>query len=57
MLLRKTKLDTIEDLISKALIDSYISHDEFVSVNNVSREYHEMKEEIKKPETPVEHTI
>ena len=26
-----------------ALIVSYISHDEFVSVNNVLREYYEMK--------------
>ena len=43
--------NTIEVLISKALIDSYISHDKFVSVNNVLREYNEMKEEIKNPET------
>ena len=28
-------------------MDSYFSHDEFVSVNNVLREYDEMKEEIK----------
>ena len=33
----KNKLNTIEVLISKALIDSYISQDEFVSVNNVLR--------------------
>ena len=33
LLLGKTKLNTIEVLISKALIDSYIRHDEFVSVN------------------------
>ena len=39
VLLGKTKLCTIEVLISKALIDSYISHDEFVSVNNKLREY------------------
>ena len=43
MLLGKVKLNTIEVLISKALIDSYISHDEFVSVNNVLREYDEVK--------------
>ena len=43
-LLAKSKLNRIEVLISKALIDSYISHDEFVSVNNVLREYYEMKE-------------
>ena len=35
-------------LISKALIDFYISHDEFVSVNNLLREYNEIKEETKK---------
>ena len=39
VLLRKTKLDTTEDLIYKALIDSYISHDEFALVNNMLREY------------------
>ena len=41
--LGKPTLDTIEFLISTALIDSYISYDEFVSVNNVLREYNEMK--------------
>ena len=35
VLLGKVKLNTIELLISKALIDSDISHDEFASVNNV----------------------
>ena len=49
MLLAKTKLNTIV-LISKALIDSYINHDKFVSVNNVLRKYNAMKEEIKYPE-------
>ena len=48
------KLDTIELLIYKSLIDSYISHVEFVLVNNVLREYNEMKEEIKNPEISVE---
>ena len=46
MLLEKRKLHTIEALISKSLIDSYISHDEFVSINNALREYSKMKEEI-----------
>ena len=46
VLLGKNKLSTIEVLISKALIDSSISHDEFVSVN-LLRECNEM-EEIKK---------
>ena len=55
VLLGKDKLDTIEVLFSKSLIDSYISHDEFESVNNVLREYNEMKEEIKNGETSVEY--
>ena len=57
MLLGKDKLNTIEVLISKTLIDSYTSHDEFVSVNDVLREYNEMKKEIKNPETFVEYII
>ena len=57
MLLGKDKLNTIEVLISKTLIDSYISHDEFVSVNDVLREYNEIKKEIKNPETFVEYII
>ena len=44
LLLGKDKLNTIEVLISKVLIASHISHDEFVSVNNVLREYNEKKE-------------
>ena len=34
-------------LISKSLIDAYISQDEFVIVNNMLKEYDDMKEEIK----------
>ena len=44
-MLAKSKLRT--------LIDSYINHDESVSVDNVLREYYEMKVEIKNPETSV----
>ena len=57
VLLGKDQLNTTEVLISKALINSYISHDEFVSVNNALREYYEMKEEIKNPEIFVEYII
>ena len=56
-MLGKDKLNTIQVLISKALIDSYISHDEFVSVTNALREYNEIKKEIKNPKTSVEYTI
>ena len=57
MLLGKGKLNTTEVLISKALIDTYISHDKFISINNVLRKYHEMKKEIKNPETSAEYII
>ena len=57
MLLANTKLDSIKVLISKALIDLFIHHDKFVSVNSVLREYNEMKEEIKNPKTAVEYAI
>ena len=56
-MLGKDKLNAIEVLISKALIDSYISHDEFVLVNNMLKEYNETKNEIKIPETSVEYVI
>ena len=51
VLIGKYKLNTIEVLICKALINSYISHDEFISVNN------EMKEEKRNPENSVEYNI
>ena len=57
VLLAKTKLNTIQVLFSKALIDWYINHDEFVSVKNVLRELNEMKEEIKNTKKAVEYTI
>ena len=47
VLLAKSKLNSIEVLISKALIDSNISHDETVSVNNVLKEFYDIKEEVK----------
>ena len=47
VLLAKSKL-SIEVLISKALIDSNISHDEFVLINNVLKENDDMKEKRKK---------
>ena len=57
MLLEKAKLNTIEVLTSKSLIESDINHDQFVSVNDVLREYNEMKEEIKNSENLLECTI
>ena len=56
-LLEKDKLDTIKVLISQSFIDSYISHDESVSVNNVLREYNGMKPEINIRETSLQYNI
>ena len=42
-MLAKSKLSNIEILISKALIDSNISHHEFVLINYVLKEYENMK--------------
>ena len=50
-MLAKSKLNSIEVLISKALIDPVISYDEFVLINNVLNEYNKMKEEIKNLKT------
>ena len=46
-----------EVLIPESLIGSYISHEKFVSVNNVLRDYNEMKEKIKHPETSMKYII
>ena len=47
VLLAKSKLNSIEVLIFKALIDSNISHGEFVVINNVLQKDDGMKKEIK----------
>ena len=44
-------------MISKALNDSYINHDEFVSVNNMLRKYNQMKEDIENLENTVGYII
>ena len=38
VLLAKPKLNSIEFLLSKTLIDSVVSHDQFVLINNVQKE-------------------
>ena len=51
VLLANCKLNSIEVLTSKALINSVICHDEFVLMNNVLKEYNKMKEERKNLKT------
>ena len=47
VLLATIKLNTIEVLISKVLINSNISHDEFISINNVLKQDDDMEEEAR----------
>ena len=44
VLLAKTKLNSIEVLLSKDLIDLNINHDKLVLMSNVLKEYDKMKE-------------
>ena len=43
ILLAKSELDSLEFLISNALFDSNISHDEFILINNVLKGYDDIK--------------
>ena len=47
VLLAKDKFNSAKILIFKALIESYITHDELASVNNMLREYDDMKDTVK----------
>ena len=51
LLLAKTNLNMIVASISKALIDSNISHDEFILTNNALKAYGNLKEEIENLKT------
>ena len=49
--LANPKLNSIEVLISKVLIDLNISHDKFVLINNLLKEYDDINEKIKNLKT------
>ena len=46
-MLAKSKLNSIETLISQALIDLEISHEEFITILNQKEKYEKKKEDIK----------
>ena len=46
VLLAKSKLNSMEVLISKVSINLNISHDEFVVINNMLKEFYDITEEI-----------
>ena len=56
-LLANGKLNTKEVLISRALINTNISHDAFVSVNNVLSEYDDIEKAAKNLKTLTVHQI
>ena len=51
VVLAKTKLNSLENLIYKSLIDSYIIHNKFLLMNNELKKYVDMKEEINNVKT------
>ena len=46
-MLAKSKLNSIEALISQALIDMEISHEEFITILNEKGKYEEMKDNLR----------
>ena len=52
-MLAKSQLNSLDVSISKALIDSNISHNEFVFINKVLKEFDDIKEEIKNPNVKI----
>ena len=47
LVLAKSKLNSIETLISQTLIDLKISHEEFKTIVNEKEKYEKMKEDIR----------
>ena len=46
-MLAKSKLNSIESKISKALMNNQISHEDFMTIINEERNYRELKESIR----------
>ena len=55
--LAKNKLNTIDTLLSSALNDSKISHEEFTNIITETNIYEDIKETIKDIEEPIEESI
>ena len=54
IVLAKNKLNTIDTLLSSALNDSEISHEEFANIINEENIYEIMKENIKSMTEPID---
>ena len=47
LMLAKSKLDSIETLVSQALIDMEISHEDFITIMKEKGKYEKMKENVR----------
>ena len=47
LMLAKNELDSIETLVSQALIDMEISHEEFITIMKEKDKYEKMKENVR----------
>ena len=47
LMLAKSKLNSIETIVSQALIDMEISHEEFITILKEKDKYEKMKENVK----------
>ena len=47
LVLAKSKLNSIETLVSQVIIDMEISHEEFITILNEKDKYEKMKEDIR----------
>ena len=47
LMLAKTKLNSVENLVSQALIDIEISHEEFITILNEKVKYEKMKDNLR----------
>ena len=45
-MLAKSKLNSVETLISQALIDMELSHEEFITISNVKDKYDKIKSNL-----------
>ena len=56
LMLAKSKLNSIETLISQALIDMEISHEEFIAIFKEKDKYEKMKENVRNVNEKQENT-
>ena len=56
LMLAKSKFNSIETLISQALVDLEVSHEEFIAIVREKEKYEKMKENLRKKNEKLEMT-